>query len=129
VRDPLAHRGHLDLGERRRRLRHKRGQLVVGKRSGHAEMLPPRSESGREADHGSAVKSPASAVPQSRNPETWPEPYAMRTDPRRTAKSRRRQNWTIGVSNRFLTLASRPEPSRRYASYGPIETSRRPHYP
>jgi hypothetical protein len=25
----------------------------------------------------------------------------MRTDPRRTAKSRRRQNWTIGASNRL----------------------------
>jgi hypothetical protein len=29
LRDPLAHRGHIELGERRRRLRHKRGQLVV----------------------------------------------------------------------------------------------------
>ena len=29
LRDPLAYRGHIELGERRRRLRHKRGQLVV----------------------------------------------------------------------------------------------------
>ena len=38
-RDPLTYRGHIQLGERRRRLRRKRGQLLVGKRSGHAFRL------------------------------------------------------------------------------------------
>ena len=55
-------------------------------------------------------------MPQSRNPKTCPEPYATRTDPTRTAKSRRRQNWTIGASSRPPTLASRPAPSRRYGA-------------
>ena len=55
-------------------------------------------------------------MPQSRNPETCPEPYATRTDPTRTAKSRRHQNWTIGASSRPPTLTSRPAPSRRYGA-------------
>ena len=59
LRDPLAHHSHIELRKRRRRLRHKRGQLLVGKWSRHGAMLPaPRSKPRPcEADHGNGAKS------------------------------------------------------------------------
>ena len=43
LRDPFTHRSHIEPGQRRRHLRHKRGQLLIGKQSRHAPMLPTRA--------------------------------------------------------------------------------------
>jgi hypothetical protein len=49
--DPLAHRSHIEPGKRGRRLTHIRGQLLVGKRSRHAAMLPPVPEDLAPGEH------------------------------------------------------------------------------